>query len=69
MMTGCYPEHVGLFGAHAPRQRGLDPRFNTLAQQLQEAGYTTGFFGKWHLGDQPDTRPPARGFDESAGIM
>jgi len=69
LLTGCYPERVGLFGAHAPRQRGLDPAFATIAEILQQVGYKTGFFGKWHVGDQPDTRPPARGFDESAGIM
>ncbi len=69
LLTGCYPERVGLFGAHAPRQRGLDPGFLTIGEILQEEGYTTGFFGKWHIGDHPDTRPPERGFDESAGIM
>ena len=69
LLTGCYPERVGLFGAHAPRQRGLDPGFATIGEMLQEQGYKTAFFGKWHIGDQPDTRPPERGFDESAGIM
>jgi arylsulfatase A len=69
LLTGCYPERTGLFGAHAPRQRGLDPGFATMGEILQAAGYTTGFFGKWHIGDHPDTRPPERGFDESAGIM
>jgi arylsulfatase A len=69
LLTGCYPERVGLFGAHAPRQRGLDPGFMTMGEMLQETGYRTAFFGKWHIGDHPDTRPPERGFDESAGIM
>ncbi len=69
LLTGCYPERVGLFGAHAPRQRGLDPGFMTMGEMLQAAGYRTASFGKWHLGDQPDTRPHVRGFDESAGIM
>ncbi|MFO7923521.1 MAG: sulfatase [Bacteroidales bacterium] len=69
LLTGCYPERVGLFGAHAPRQRGLDPGFETMGEMLQKAGYRAAFFGKWHIGDHPDTRPPERGFDESAGIM
>lgn len=69
LMTGTYPERNGLFGAHAPRQRGLNPDFVTLGEMLQDVGYTTGFYGKWHLGDHPETRPPERGFDESAGIM
>jgi arylsulfatase A len=69
LMTGTYPERSGLFGAHAPRQRGLDPAFVTMAEMLRDNGYTTGFFGKWHLGDHDDTRPHNRGFDETAGIM
>ena len=31
---------------------------------LKSAGYTTGIFGKWHLGDEPDHWPDKRGFDE-----
>ncbi len=69
LLTGCYPERVGLFGAHIPRDRGLDPGYMTIGEMLQEAGYRTASFGKWHIGDQPDTRPHVRGFDESAGIM
>jgi arylsulfatase A-like enzyme len=40
-----------------------------MGETLQAAGYRTAAFGKWHIGDQPDTRPPARGFDESCGLM
>ena len=69
LLTGCYPERTGLFGAHGPRARGMDPKWPTVAQVLKTRGYATAFFGKWHIGDQPDTRPPARGFDESAGLM
>jgi arylsulfatase A-like enzyme len=36
----------------------------TLAQVLKEAGYTTGIFGKWHLGDEAEYQPNRRGFDE-----
>ena len=69
LMTGCYPERTKLFGAHPPRARGLDPSFATMGQVFKNAGYRTAVFGKWHLGDQPETRPPARGFDESCGLM
>lgn len=69
LLTGCYPERTKMFGAHAPRHRGLNPEFTTLASLLQYRGYATGFFGKWHIGDQEETRPHNRGFDESAGIM
>ena len=69
LLTGCYPERTGLVGAHGPRARGMDPKWPTLAQVLKPQGYATAVFGKWHIGDQPETRPPARGFDESCGLM
>ena len=69
LLTGAYPERTEVFGAYAPHVRGLDPEFATLGEILQDAGYTTAIFGKWHLGDYPETRPPQRGFDESSGIM
>ena len=69
LLTGCYPERTGLVGAHGPRAKGMDPKWPTIAQVLKPQGYTTAVFGKWHIGDQPETRPPARGFDESCGLM
>jgi len=69
LMTGCYPGRTKVFGAHPPRARGLDPQYATLGEVLRRSGYATGVFGKWHLGDQEETRPPARGFDESCGLM
>ncbi len=69
LLTGCYPERTRLFGAHGPRARGMDPSWPTIAQVLKPAGYTSAVFGKWHIGDQPETRPLARGFDECCGLM
>lgn len=69
LLSGCYPGRTKVFGAHGPGARGLDPSFATMGQVFQSAGYKTAVFGKWHIGDQPDTRPPARGFDESCGLM
>ena len=69
LMSGCYPERTKVFGAHPPGAHGLDPKFATMGEMLKTAGYRTAVFGKWHLGDQPETRPPARGFDESCGLM
>lgn len=69
LLTGCYPGRHKVYGAIPPRARGLDPGYATVAEVLKPAGYATGVFGKWHVGDQPETRPPARGFDESSGLM
>ena len=69
LMTGCYPGRTKMFGAHGPKARGVDPKYATLGEVMKRRGYTTAVFGKWHLGDQPETRPPARGFDESCGLM
>jgi arylsulfatase A-like enzyme len=37
----------------------------TIAEMLQQQGYATGLFGKWHLGDNYPFRPNDQGFDES----
>jgi uncharacterized sulfatase len=52
---------------------GLDPESVTFAEVLQEAGYTTGLIGKWHLGDwtQAEDRkyhPTNHGFDYFMGL-
>ncbi len=69
LMSGCFPGRHRVFGAHGPGGRGLDPKFTTMAEMLKTAGYATAHYGKWHCGDQPETRPTARGFDEHAGLM
>jgi arylsulfatase A-like enzyme len=40
----------------------LKPEYRTLAETLRDAGYTTGHFGKWHLGPEPYS-PLQQGFD------
>ena len=40
----------------------------TLAEMLSDAGYATGIFGKWHLGDTEGRFPVDQGFDEWNGI-
>ena len=37
----------------------------TLPQILKNAGYVSGIFGKWHLGDEEEYQPHNRGFDEA----
>jgi len=69
LMTGCFPGRTKVFGAHGPNARGLETTFATMGEVFGSAGYATAVFGKWHCGDQPETRPWARGFDETCGLM
>ncbi|MFV0555196.1 MAG: sulfatase [Mangrovibacterium sp.] len=69
LMSGCYPGRTKVFSAHGPNERGLDPQFPTMGEVFKAAGYKTGFFGKWHIGDQDETRPHNRGFEETCGLM
>lgn len=69
LISGCFPGRTRVFGAHGPKARGLETTFPTIGEVFKKAGYTTAVFGKWHCGDQPETRPQARGFDESCGLM
>jgi arylsulfatase A-like enzyme len=69
LLTGCYPGRTKIFGAHVPKEKGLSPQFATFGEIFKKNGYRTAIFGKWHVGDQPETRPYARGFDESCGLM
>lgn len=63
MMSGRHPLEVGV--THTVRQRErLAPGVVTFPQALQNAGYVTGLFGKWHLGDEEAYLPQNRGFDE-----
>jgi arylsulfatase A-like enzyme len=43
----------------------LAPEKITVAEALKSAGYATGMFGKWHLGEDPAHHPSAQGFDEA----
>lgn len=69
LMSGCYPGRTRVFGAHGPGARGLETTFPTMGEVFKNAGYKTAIFGKWHIGDQPETRPHNRGFGESCGLM
>jgi arylsulfatase A-like enzyme len=69
LMTGCYPNRVGISGALFPNAKvGLNPDETTIAELLKEKGYATGIFGKWHLGDRPEFLPIKQGFDEYVGL-
>lgn len=63
LLTGRHEFRNGITHTILERER-LTPQATTLAQVLKGAGYTTGIFGKWHLGDEEAYRPDKRGFDE-----
>ena len=63
LFTGRHEFKNGVTHTIHERER-LAPGAVTLAEILRQAGYTTGIFGKWHLGDEPAYRPDRRGFDE-----
>jgi arylsulfatase A-like enzyme len=69
LLTGCYPNRIGLSGALGPGASiGLNPSEETIADLLKEKGYATAIFGKWHLGDHPSFLPLQQGFDEYFGV-
>lgn len=70
----CAPTRSSLLSGRHEFKNGITHTINerermalattTLAQILKSAGYTTGIFGKWHLGDEEPYQPQNRGFDE-----
>ncbi|HSJ01239.1 MAG: sulfatase [Verrucomicrobium sp.] len=69
LMTGCYPNRVGIRGALGPGAKvGISENEMTLAEVLKPQGYATAAFGKWHLGDAPQFLPTHHGFDEYLGL-
>ncbi len=74
LLTGSWPPRVNLPDVLNPvslgDRRGLAQRETTLPEYLKTAGYATGHFGKWHLGDpEADLRfhPMEHGFDRWYG--
>ncbi len=77
LSTGTYPQRWNITSyleyRDSNKKRGMANWLNTsaptLARNLHEAGYTTGHFGKWHMGGQRDVTdaPPITdyGFDKS----
>ncbi|MCB1121220.1 MAG: arylsulfatase [Verrucomicrobiae bacterium] len=67
IMTGRYPLRTGA----AAVTRGLETVRSeevTIAEVLGEAGYATGCFGKWHIGEHYPNHPMGQGFQEYFGM-
>jgi len=64
IMSGRHEFYSGVTHTIYERER-MSLTVVTLPQMLQKSGYSTGIFGKWHLGDEEAYRPDKRGFDET----
>ncbi len=69
LLTGCYPNRVGILGALGPAStHGIHDDETTLAEVLRSRGYATAIYGKWHLGHHPQFLPTRHGFDDYFGL-
>lgn len=66
VMTGRHAVRNGMYNVGFPYEYGgLADSEVTMAEVLTQAGYATGFFGKWHLGDVEESYANKQGFDEA----
>ena len=69
-ITGQHPIRTGLTKVGSPgADTGIQPEDPTLAELLRPLGYTSGQFGKNHLGDKDEFLPTNHGFDEFFGNL
>ncbi len=64
IMSGRHEFRNGVTHTILERER-MALETTTISQVLQQAGYATGIFGKWHLGDEEPYQPHNRGFGEA----
>ena len=76
LMSGQYYPHQPVYDVGppapgpmiaAPNTDDLPPEKITMAEALKAGGYTTGFIGKWHIGNTPNNGPLEQGFDFNVG--
>lgn len=68
LMTGRHPIRSGTTKVVWGMLYGMTQWEKTIAELMSDAGYSTGMFGKWHLGDSKGRFPTDQGFDEWYGI-
>ena len=64
LLTGLYNYRTGVVDTFIGRSL-MRPDVKTLPEYLAAAGYRTGLFGKWHLGDNYPLRPEDQGFQQT----
>lgn len=74
LLTGRYQQRFGHEfnpgqAAAPPEGFGLSLKEKPLPEILKGAGYATGMFGKWHLGNKPEYHPTRRGFESFFGFL
>lgn len=67
LFTGQYPARIGFEKNIRTQADGLSSSIPSLPRWLNDAGYQTALFGKWHLGRASDYTPNAHGFEEFVG--
>lgn len=65
ILTGAYPTKTGVLG-NCDKAGDAQLDMSTIGESLQKAGYHTGYFGKWHLGQKHAAH---HGWDEQQGIV
>ena len=69
LLTGCYPNRLGILGALGPQSKnGIHDDETTIAEMLKPRGFATAIYGKWHLGHHPKFLPTRHGFDDYFGL-
>ena len=71
LMTGKYPQRVGFTNLLSPDKRSgansaethIPVGDTTIGEAFQQAGYKTGYIGKWHIGSEKIGMPKQQGFD------
>jgi arylsulfatase A-like enzyme len=69
LLTGCYPNRIGMLGAPSHRTtHGIHPDEMLLSELCKQRDYATAIYGKWHLGHHRQFLPLQHGFDEYFGL-
>lgn len=69
LLTGKYQQRFGYECNEGDGYTGMDTKQTIIPKLLQQQGYATAAFGKWHLGFKPDQHPLQKGFQYYYGFL